>query len=328
MENISRKIYELLNIFTHKNVELKTYDMNFKEKIIVNDDIVVTPYIVDHSSYNSSMLLIEADGKRMLHTGDFRGHGVKGRIFENTLKQIGNVDVIVTEGTTLGRNNEIYETEEQIAQKAINIFKKYNQVFILQSSTNIDRICGLYKASKKTGKNFIQDVFTSNIVLALENKCIPNPVTFKDVYTWLPTRYTKSKNIVFKRKYIFPYKKYSARKSYINNNYSLMVKTSMLKDIEKLYKKGHITNACLIYSMWDGYKEKNEMKEFLENIKKYGIYDIIDLHTSGHADIKSIRMLNSLKAKKVIPIHTTNPEELKNILDNVYLPKLNENIEV
>ena len=63
VEPVSKRIYRLLSIFTHKKIRFKTKDMIFKEKIIINDDIVVTPYIVDHSSYNSSMLLIEADGK-------------------------------------------------------------------------------------------------------------------------------------------------------------------------------------------------------------------------------------------------------------------------
>ncbi|MCI8435157.1 MAG: MBL fold metallo-hydrolase [Clostridia bacterium] len=51
-------------------------------------DIRVTPYTVDHSAFDAYMLLIEAEGKRILHTGDFRMHGARGRkmpaVFENT----------------------------------------------------------------------------------------------------------------------------------------------------------------------------------------------------------------------------------------------------
>jgi ribonuclease J len=38
-------------------------------------DIRITPYFVSHSAYDAFMFLIEAEGKRILHTGDFRGHG-------------------------------------------------------------------------------------------------------------------------------------------------------------------------------------------------------------------------------------------------------------
>jgi len=329
VEPISKKVYELLSVFTHKNIKLITKDMLFNEKIIINDDIIVTPYIVDHSSYNSSMLLIESDGKRLLHTGDFRNHGMKGKLFEKTLNKINNVDLLVTEGTVLGREDKKNKTEEELYKEAIDIFEKYEQVFILQSSTNIDRISAFYKAAIKTNKNFIEDLFTSNVVCSLENNNIPNPITFKNVYTWIPTRYkNKEKDIIFNKNYIKPFKKYSTSKSYINNNYSLMVKTSMIEDIIKLYNKKHITNACLIYSMWEGYKDKEETKTFLDSIKNYGIYDIIDLHTSGHADRETIKLLNKLNAKKVIPIHTTNGSELQNILNNVYLAKENEYVEI
>jgi len=301
--------------------------MIFKEKITINDDIVVTPYIVDHSSYNSSMLLIEADGKRILHTGDFRNHGVKGNLFIPTLKEIGNVDIVITEGTSLSRNNVKYKTEEDIIEEAKVVFNKYDQIFILQSSTNIDRIRGFYKAAKATNKNFIEDLFTSNVTISLENDSIPNPKTFNDVYTWIPTRY-KYKSIGFKKKYLYPFLKYSNKKSYRNNKYALMVKTSMIEDIEKLYNKKHITNACLVYYLWEGYKEKEEMQVFFDDLKKYGICDIINIHTSGHADRETISLLSKLKPEKIIPIHTTKKEVLRNILDNVYLLKENEILDV
>lgn len=327
IEPISKKIYELLSDFTYKSTRLVTEDMFFKERIVINDDIVVTPYIVDHSSYNSSMLLVEVDGKRILHTGDFRSHGVKGALFEKTLKEIGQVDMIVTEGTSLSRGEEDFETEGELTEHAKEIFKKYDQIFILQSSTNIDRITGFYKAAKQTGKNFIQDLFTATVACSLENNHIPNPKTFSDVYTWIPTRY-KKKDASFKEKYMEPFEIYAKQEAYRDNKYVLMVKTSMIEDIEKLYNKDHITNACLIYSMWNGYKEKEEMQAFLDNVKKYGIKEIIDLHTSGHGDHKTIKLLNKLNAKKVIPIHTTNPTELAKIMDNVYLPKLGESIDI
>ena len=34
------------------------------------------------------MFLIEADGKRILYTGDYRNHGYKGKLFRPTLRKI------------------------------------------------------------------------------------------------------------------------------------------------------------------------------------------------------------------------------------------------
>lgn len=73
----------------------------------------ITPYIVDHSAYNSFMLLIEAEGKKVLHTGDFRNHGYKGVILEKTLKEIGKIEALITEGTTLSREQIKSKTEKE-----------------------------------------------------------------------------------------------------------------------------------------------------------------------------------------------------------------------
>ncbi|MCL2675893.1 MAG: MBL fold metallo-hydrolase, partial [Firmicutes bacterium] len=42
-------------------------------------DVKITPYCIDHSAFDAYMFLIDADGKRILHTGDFRMHGARGK---------------------------------------------------------------------------------------------------------------------------------------------------------------------------------------------------------------------------------------------------------
>lgn len=329
VEPISKRIYEITAKFTHKNIRKDTLDMEFEKSIQVKD-IKVTAYLADHSAYNAAMLLIEADGKKVLHTGDFRGHGTKGYLIDKMIQKIGTVDLIVTEGTVLSRSDGtgkeiICQTEKELTNKATEIFKKYDQVFILQSGTNIDRITSFYKAAVSGGKNFIEDLFTTSIVYSLDNLKIPNPETFNKVYTWIPPYY---KNKIEFKEYVEPLEKYCSMYSYSNNKYVMLVKSSMISSIELLYTNKHITNACLIYSMWEGYQEDAKTKKFLDSIKKYDVKDIIYLHTSGHADYKTLKKLNELKAKKVIPIHTIDGDKLKEILDNVYIVNDNEGVDV
>jgi len=35
--------------------------------------------LIDHSAYDSYVFLIEAEGKRLVYSGDFQGHGRKGK---------------------------------------------------------------------------------------------------------------------------------------------------------------------------------------------------------------------------------------------------------
>lgn len=119
-------------------------------------DIIVTPICIDHSAFDAYALLIEAEGKRVLHTGDFRMHGARGRkmplVFE---KFASNLDVLITEGTLLSRPNERVMTEHELSREAEEMMRKNKNVFVLCSSTNIDSIAAFFAAAIETKKPFI-----------------------------------------------------------------------------------------------------------------------------------------------------------------------------
>lgn len=309
VEEISLKIYSTTCDFcmednlSRKINTFKIYD------VIKIKDIKVTPYRVDHSSYNSCMFMIECENKKILHTGDFRLHGRKKDETLNNLNKIGKVDLLITEGTSLSRDLLEYETEEELEKEALNYMKKYDQVFIMHSSANIDRTISFIKAALKTGKNYILDLFTYSL-----NKVINLNITvdYKRIFVWIPFRYS-FKDEDFKNKYMN-----FDNSSCFGKRYAMNIKSSMLDDIKKLKEKGLITNACLIYSMWPGYIEKEEkLRKFISEIKAIGI-EFKMLHTSGHADINSMKKINEItKPDKTIIIHTENREKGKDIFNNV-----------
>ncbi|MDR1838514.1 MAG: hypothetical protein LBQ93_02865 [Treponema sp.] len=82
----------------HKNIlsRLKTVN-TFKplQKIKVGE-ITITPLFIDHSAFDAYMFIVEADDKRVLHTGDFRGHGLKSKVFVPMLqKYTQRIDYII-----------------------------------------------------------------------------------------------------------------------------------------------------------------------------------------------------------------------------------------
>jgi len=142
------------------------------EKIPVGD-ITVTPYRVDHSAYGAYMYLIEADGKRLLHTGDFRTHGWTGKSFIKMVKfYIKKVDCIITEGTTLSRDSEKVPTEEDLYKTAKDLLSRDN-LFVLCSSTNIDTIASFYHAAVNTEKIFVVDDYQKNVLGIVTNDANP-----------------------------------------------------------------------------------------------------------------------------------------------------------
>ena len=133
--------------------------LNFK-------DIAVTPLIIDHSAYDAYMFLIETDNKKVLYTGDFRTHGTRGKAFIPTLlKYVGQVDVLITEGTMLTRA-ETQITEKKLLDKAKKYLRDFKYVFLICSSTNIDRIGSFHQATPK-GKYFICDKYQYDVLLSV-----------------------------------------------------------------------------------------------------------------------------------------------------------------
>ena len=67
-------------------------------------DCRVTPLAVDHSIFGSVAFLIEAEGKTLLYSGDFRNHGRKPGMIRDLLDYLKNkkVDVLLVEGTHFG----------------------------------------------------------------------------------------------------------------------------------------------------------------------------------------------------------------------------------
>ena len=320
VEESSLKIYNITCDFCgEEKLTRKINAFKVTDRLQIKD-IKIIPYRVDHSSYNSCMFLIESNGKKILHTGDYRLHGRKKEETLSNLKKIGKIDLLITEGTSLSRNVSNYDTEEELEKETLEYMKKYDQVFIMHSSTNIDRTISFIKSALKTGKNYILDLFTYSL-----NKVINLNINvdYKRIFVWKPRRYLL-KEETFKNEYMN-----FETSSFFGKKYVMNVKSSMLEDIKLLQEKGLITNACLIYSMWHGYIEKEEkLKKFIDEIEAMGI-EFKELHTSGHADISSMMKLNEItNPDKTIIIHTELKNEGKKVFNNVIDLNDNETFEL
>jgi len=128
-------------------------EVHANEPITKINGIKVTPYSVDHSAYDAYMYLIEADGKVVLHTGDFRGHGYRGSKMLDVIKYYVHkngrkVDYLITEGTMMGdRKNEKVKKESDLYKEARELFKKHRYVFFVISSTNLYSLVSFYHSA-------------------------------------------------------------------------------------------------------------------------------------------------------------------------------------
>src|SRR5690606_29351101 len=96
-------------------------------KPIVLGPFTITPFLVDHSAYDSYAILVEADDKRLFYSGDFRAHGRKASLVERLIADPPkNVDVLLMEGTTLGRpdSDKGFPTEDDLMPRFVELFEQ------------------------------------------------------------------------------------------------------------------------------------------------------------------------------------------------------------
>lgn len=326
------KLIEITNIFTNQDWAIKNPKHFESGKSFFIGDIEITPYLMDHSAFDSYAFLIKADGKSLFYSGDFRIHGRKTKAFEwfsfNTSQ---NIDYLLLEGTNIGSVNKPFSTESNIEEEFANVFKTSNGInLIYTSGQNIDRLVSIYKACKKTLKTLVIDFYIANILKDLsEFSNIPYPSKcFPGIKVFFPYRLSQMITRKGNVDLFYRFSEYKITKEQIGAQFDktvMILRPSMLKDMK--YIKG-LKDGTFIYSMWDGYKKEKTTKEFIDFLIGKGMTEK-SIHTSGHADRDALkRMVEVLNPKNIVPIHTFEGDEYKNIFTSSKVLRINDNEEV
>jgi len=301
----------------HKEIleRLKTINTFKALQRIKVGKIIVTPLFIDHSAFDAYMFIVEADKKRVLNTGDFRGHGFYSKVlFPMLQKYAQNIDYIISEGSNIERPDAVLQTEQELKKDFEEQFRKNKYNFVMVSSTNIDRIFALYHAVKRAGRCFVCDTYQTKI-LKIVSESHKKYTTFYDIdydqknpagrFIELTQRARKPFNFPGK---LMPYLK--------EHGFCMLVRPNdSFKPLLEEYSK--LSETKIYYSMWKGYLDENN------NAKKQNFIDFIKpfeneyeyKHTSGHADVKTLGTLfDTVKPKcGIIPIHTEAPEKFKEL---------------
>jgi len=291
-------------------------------KPITLGPFVITPFLMDHSAYDSYAVLVEADGKRLFYTGDLRGHGRKAKLFERLVAHPPpNVDVLLMEGTTIKRKGTEsgFPTERDIENDMVRIFLDTpGMPLIWCSGQNIDRLVTVFRAAKRSGRQFIIDMYTAHILKATGKASIPQ-ANWPEVRVFLPEfqkrRIKRKKEFELAAEYK-PYRIYPEHLAEAAKDSVMLFRPSMQIDVDGA---GCLDGACLVYSMWDGYLNNEEQKPFLSWLEERGI-PLHQCHTSGHASLPDLKRLRkAFSSAVVVPVHCAEPEVFAKLFDRVKL---------
>lgn len=323
---IHKREYELLS--DDNRIHTFHYDTVKRCFDVVKDIpfLSIEPYSVDHSAYDAYMFLIEADdetkesGKKVIvHTGDFRGHGRRGKAM---LKMIDyyihrnhrEVDVLITEGTMMSRLSEQVKSEPQMQAEATEYLREHKHAFLICSSTNLDSLASFYQAWQSASLPYRGYMYTYSRYYEKQLRTFSNTAGgFADVYQFDNVYHLNLDRQLHHERWSKPKTQKELMKE---NGFLAIIKPDFF--CEK-YIDAFIDcddKPVIIYSMWDGYLNpehkayNKEWDDFLKAQEAKGI-EVKHLHTSGHATSQMIE--DVIKAmnpqEEIIPMHTECPEE-------------------
>jgi ribonuclease J len=284
----------------------------------------ITPLLMDHSAFDAYALLVEAEGKRLFYTGDFRGHGRKAALFRRLLREPpADVDTLLIEGTLVGegkRGARASRDERSVEQECIRAFKATpGMALVVYSAQNIDRLVTLYKAALQADRDFVMDLYAATIARATGRQSIPQPGPQwprVKVFVPLKQRIDVLEAAEFDRVRwirdcrIFPEDLAAQRARLV-----MTFRSSMARELER--EAGCLEGASIVWSLWDGYLERDQR---LRDFQARHSLELVRAHCSGHAGATDLRrLIEALRPARVVPIHTAAPEAFSGLSDRVDL---------
>lgn len=280
-------------------------------------DIRVTPYAVDHSCFGAVAFLVEADGKKLLYSGDLRWHGRKPGMIKSLVEDVApmKIDALVMEGTHFGSKRPARRTEYQLEEEILDHIKGAPGLALASfSPIDVDRLVTYLKASMRSGRTFVADAYTAFVMHLVHKEIgLPDPKSTDCIKVYFNQHFERRG--VRKLKDLFSDNRIelseivAAPKQHV-----LCFRPSNLRlDFnEKLPSQSRV-----LYSYWHGYLEKPDwvgVRRVLANVEG----DFISAHTSGHIYVEDIiRFVDSMNAETVIPIHTFEPKQFSDRFPNV-----------
>ena len=275
-------------------------------------NFAITSFPVDHSIFSCIATLIEADGKSLLYTGDVRMHGRKPGMMHELVESMKHkvIDILLMEGTHFGFPDGPKETEYETEAKITQLVDDAPGLVLASfSPQNVDRLVAFVRAAIKTNRIFVVDVYTAFVMHLIRNEIgLPQPGTDDLIRVFYPQAFEQSVARKRTQKISDLFIKSRIEWSEVfaaPSKYLMVFRPSMLRmDFGNELPR----NTLCLYSRWQGYLDQEEWRETRKTLERTnGSIEIV--HTSGHIFSTDILgFVNTIAPKRVIPIHTFEPQ--------------------
>ena len=327
-----------------KLAKKRSFIISKPKEVIEISNFKIIGYPVDHSVPGAMAFRINtSDKKNIVYTGDirFHGHDFEKESSENFVKEISSIpiDILITEGTRI--NEEVGLSEGGVFDEILKVLKSdiaLNEKMIFASFPwkSISRFLTVFKIAKELGRILVVHPKLAYVLHHFRNDDtlgIKNILHDSNIRIYQPR---KSSMLYSKGDYVNAKECISFETNWKNNEniksllypseygenifvtaydihekpqkYILQLEFYSLSELIDIRPPEH---SYYFNLKTEPFNEEGMIEQkVLENwIKRYNLDFKTDIHASGHASGKEILdMINTIKPKKVFPIHTEHPE--------------------
>ncbi|MBN1458714.1 MAG: MBL fold metallo-hydrolase [Armatimonadetes bacterium] len=281
------------------------------DECVVLGGMRVTGFAVDHAAPDSRALLVEADGQRLLYTGDLRAHGRTGFRFERLLQdeRVHGVDWLLVEGTTLGSSGGGHglrsesDVEEALVQLAMASREKL--IAVAASGQNVDRLVSCFRAARRARRLLVVDAYQAFVLSRLSSLSANIPQ-----FTWDSVRVSFS-----------PYQVRRMLDAGLGELVGEMSASRVSSDelaarpgthiacirsgigTTKLLSKIGSDGVEVVWSMWSGYWDRDScaLRAWTERER----LEVSFVHSGGHAWPDDLaRLVDRIQPRNTVWVHT------------------------
>lgn len=317
-------LHESLAIFLPQFVSIQNQRAMRVGKPVRIGPFSITAHLVDHSAPDAVALEVQADGHRLLYSGDIRSHGRKAWLWDKLVDRLGGkVDTLVMEGTTIGRPEGSVKTEDDLEEEFVESMRSQRHLAaVFCSSHNLDRIVTIYRAALRTQKMMVIDLYTALVLMRLARISRRIPQFDSDNMRIAPWGYHQDR---LQSAGMMDFLEHTASRWTTWREMSAAPSNVVLLARSNRHTPAWLEKSCgadirhvtFVWSMWDGYwKDDKHIRPLCE---RYGVQPV-HLHTSGHCTWSDIqRFVAGLRPGRIVPIHTEHAEHFAQHLSGVTL---------
>jgi ribonuclease J len=295
-------------------------------------DITLTLFGVDHSVLGAAGCVIRTRSNTIVYTGDLRWHGKLGEQSKAFASAAANADpdIMICEGTRIDEAEES-TTEESVKEGAVGTVREAERLVIADFAfRDITRLTTFYEIAEATGRQLVLSKRDAYLMDTLRSECelpfqIPS-TSDKNILVYVDRRGTGTYSERDYDRWERPYLEASnsIRAEEVREREKELIIHLTFFDISELVDIDPAPGACYIHSASEPYHEEQRIdEERLNNWLNYFKVKKYHYHASGHASGLDIqRIVETVKPKLLVPIHTEKPELFRKLHNNVKMPML------